>query len=85
MQTIPLLIIDDLGTEEVPAGIRLSEMLQILNLRTRGPTTTLISSNLSPHQLTEMYDERLVSRLYGHFKVIPFSGRDIRLRRGDSG
>ncbi|NLL65764.1 MAG: ATP-binding protein [Clostridiaceae bacterium] len=85
LQTIPLLIIDDLGTEEVPAGIRLSEMLQILNLRTCGPTTTLISSNLSPHQLTEMYDERLVSRLYGHFKVIPFSGRDIRLRRGDSG
>ncbi|HHX36398.1 MAG TPA: ATP-binding protein [Clostridiaceae bacterium] len=82
LQTIPLLIIDDLGTEEVPAGIRLSELLQIINVRSRGQTSTLISSNLSPRELTEMYDERLVSRLYGNFKVIQFKGRDIRLRRG---
>lgn len=81
LTTAPLLIIDDLGTENAPPAERLTEWLQLLNIRAHAPVNTIISTNLDARELKQMYDERLLSRIYGGFKPIAFSGNDLRLMR----
>lgn len=78
---VPLLILDDLGAENAEASTRLSEWLQLINYRVRAAASTIISTNLAAADLAAMYDERLLSRLYGHFQGIAFDGADLRLKR----
>lgn len=79
---VPLLILDDLGAENAEASTRLSEWLQLINYRVRAATATIVSTNLAAADLAAMYDERLLSRLYGHFQGIAFDGADLRLKWG---
>lgn len=76
-----LLIIDDLGTES-PTAMRYSELLNILDTRTsndtRKPCKTIIVTNIDLKKLFEYYDERIVSRILGHFDIFRFAGDDIR-------
>ena len=83
--SVPLLIIDDLGTESATAA-KFTELINILDTRSRNtgrcPRRTLISTNLSPKDLYRFYDERIISRLLGDsFTLCIFSGDDIRLSR----
>jgi DNA replication protein DnaC len=79
--TADLLIVDDLGTEHATPGERLSEWLNLINARASAERRTLISTNLDLTALHSMYDERLMSRLLGNFRLIPFWGKDVRLAR----
>lgn len=76
---VNLLIIDDLGTENLTAA-KFEELFTILNSRliTLG-TKTIISTNLSLEDLAKTYDHRILSRLMGNFIILRFYGDDIRL------
>ncbi len=78
---VNLLIIDDLGTENLTPA-KFEELFTILNSRLITPKTkTIISTNLSLEDLARTYDHRILSRLMGNFIVLRFYGDDIRLLR----
>lgn len=72
-----LLLIDDLGTEYTSAA-RYPELLQVLDQRNGPDRRTVLSSNVEAGLMRELYDERLLSRLYGGFAVYRFIGEDVR-------
>ncbi|MGL5821975.1 MAG: ATP-binding protein [Sarcina sp.] len=73
-----LLIIDDLGTEQI-TDFSISELFTFLNKKLLKQKKMLISTNLSPDALKNNYDERIYSRLIGNFTTLPFIGDDIRI------
>ncbi len=79
---VELLIIDDLGTENMTEARR-SELFNILNTRllnsAKKHTKTVISTNKDLKELVNYYDQRIVSRILGNFEVCRFFGRDLRL------
>lgn len=78
---VNLLIIDDLGTENLTAA-KFAELFTILNSRLITPKTkTIISTNLSLEDLSKNYDSRILSRLIGNFTICRFFGEDIRLKK----
>ncbi len=76
--TADLLIVDDLGTESINS-VTTTELFNILNTRFQQAKSTLISSNLSPKSLSDIYSERVSSRIMGEFRVFEFFGYDNRL------
>ena len=82
---VDLLIIDDLGTESTNS-IKCEELFNIINSRLLNQTNnyfakTIISTNLNLKELSEKYDERIVSRLIGSYDICRFFGDDIRLQK----
>lgn len=78
---VNLLVIDDLGTENLTAA-KFEELFTIINSRLITPNTkTIISTNLSLEELAKTYDHRIISRLMGNFHIIRFYGDDIRLKK----
>lgn len=75
-----LLIIDDLGTELNNTFANI-EIFNILNNRLINGKKTIISTNLTPLQLREIYSDRVSSRLFGNFKLLKFFGPDLRWER----
>ena len=79
-----LLIIDDLGTEN-SNNMKYSELFNILNTRLLNQnnhvTKTIISTNLSLNHLFKTYDERIFSRLVGHYNICRFFGEDLRYKK----
>jgi DNA replication protein DnaC len=79
--SVELLIIDDLGTETL-SDSRYAEILNILNSRQSQDTIsackTIISTNVGPKKLFELYTERITSRIVGYFDRLVLSGKDIR-------
>ena len=73
-----LLILDDLGSE-FTTQYTTASLFDIINSRLITGKKTLINTNLSMTELEEKYGERVVSRLFGHFKVLQFIGSDIRI------
>ena len=78
-----LLIVDDLGTEAITAA-RYSEFLTLLNSRYPdvpgvNARSTIISTNNDLKSLRKIYDERVISRIIGGYKIISFFGNDLRL------
>lgn len=73
-----LLIIDDLGTEHVNA-FTVSKLFYCVNERLNAGKSTLISTNLSPGALRDLYTERVASRILAGFEPVSFSGKDIRI------
>lgn len=82
--TVDLLIIDDLGTENINA-LKFAELFNIINTRLLNQnnhiTKTIISTNLSIENLFKNYDERIVSRLVGSYNICRFFGDDIRFMK----
>lgn len=77
---VNLLIIDDLGTENLTAA-KFAELFTVINARLLNPKTkTIISTNLSLENLAKNYDSRILSRLIGNFHICRFIGDDIRLK-----
>lgn len=75
-----LLIIDDLGAE-MGGNMAESTLYNILNARMNAQLPTLISTNLSPNEIKAKYDDRIISRLFGQFMLLRFTGKDIRLQK----
>lgn len=75
-----LLIVDDLGTELVNTFTNAS-LFQCLNTRLAAKKPIVISTNLSPRDLREVYTERISSRIMGNFTFIRLFGEDIRTNR----
>ena len=75
-----LLIIDDLGTEFVTA-YSTAALFDIINTRQIQEKSTIISTNLTGEGLENIYGRRFTSRLFGTYKVVPFIGKDLRLRK----
>lgn len=74
----PVLLIDDLGTEILNA-LTISMLFEVISVRGRFLRTTIISTNLSPNELEARYTPRIASRILGTYKLMPLSGRDLRL------
>jgi len=75
-----LLILDDLGTEMLTAFSQ-SALYNLIDGRLRSGRKTVISTNLTPDELTLRYGPQLGSRLNGEYLRLEFLGRDIRAVR----
>lgn len=75
-----LLIIDDLGTECLTPYTS-STFFNLLNTRIIHHRPILISTNLNRVSLEKNYGERVLSRLFGEFRVLLFSGTDVRMQK----
>ena len=79
-----LLIIDDLGTENLNS-LKFTELFNVINTRLLNQnnhiTKTIISTNLSLNNLFQNYDERIFSRLVGYYNICRFYGEDIRINK----
>ena len=74
-----LLIIDDLGTE-FTNQFTVSCLYNLINTRQNAGRKTIISTNLSPKELTEKYEDRIYSRMMGvDSKILLFVGKDRRI------
>lgn len=72
-----LLIIDDLGTE-VSNTFTNAEIFNIVNTRIIAGKKTLISTNLTPKEISEIYTDRVFSRILDKFIPLKFYGKDLR-------
>lgn len=75
-----LLIIDDLGAE-LNSNMAESALYLILNARMNSLLPTIINTNLAPKDMRSKYDSRIISRLFGQFSILQFSGTDIRMKK----
>lgn len=75
-----VLIIDDLGSEPILKNITIEYLFNIINTRQRRYKPTLISTNLSPENILNRYDERIYSRLANKLVCLnlEFTGIDMR-------
>ncbi len=74
-----LLIIDDLGTEQVNS-FTITTLFTCLNERFLNKKSTIISTNMSPKAISETYTERIYSRLVGNYTFCKLCGPDIRFK-----
>jgi DNA replication protein DnaC len=79
--TVPLLLIDDLGTEPMMQNITMEYLFTILNERRNGELHTVIASNLSIDKLQDRYGERVFSRLVNvdDTHQLQLTGENLRL------
>ena len=75
-----LLILDDLGTE-VQSSYITSCIGELIDARVARKLPTIITTNLNPSELERRYGERTVSRIFGTYTALRFSGSDIRLKK----
>jgi len=75
-----LLIVDDLGTE-MTNTFTLACLYNVINTRLNNGLSTVINTNLSFTELRSRYADRITSRLFGEFRLLVFSGRDIRAQK----
>ena len=82
INTVDLLIIDDLGTEAINT-MKTTELFNVINTRLLNQenhiTKTIISTNLNLQELYDNYEERIVSRIIGNYDSCYFYGEDIRI------
>lgn len=72
-----LTILDDLGSE-FSSQFNSASIYNILNSRLNMGKPTVVSTNLSLDELTQKYDDRIISRLTGMFYTLRFIGEDVR-------
>lgn len=78
-----LLIIDDLGTELSNAFTN-AEIFNIVNTRLIDGTKTIISTNLTPDEISNIYTDRVFSRILEKFIPLKFFGPDLRYYRWEA-
>lgn len=79
---VPLLLIDDLGTEPMMRNITVEYLFTLLNERNAARRHTVVATNLTIPQLKERYGERVASRLLDRTicGTLQFKGKDLRQR-----
>ncbi len=75
-----LLIIDDLGTESILQNVTREYLYLIISERNIRDKNTVITTNLMPNQIFDIYDERIYSRMIDKNKslLIKMEGTDLR-------
>lgn len=81
--TCDLLIIDDLGSERILNNVTRECLYIIISERSRKKLKTVITTNLSPDAIMEVYDERIFSRIINKREsiLIKMDGDDLRLKK----
>ena len=81
---VPLLIIDDLGSESVIPNISEEALFSVLNERIHQGKPTVIATNLSYAALQDRYGERVTSRLADRTvtQAIQLTGENLRRKQG---
>lgn len=75
-----LLIIDDLGSENITkSGV--SFLFDLLNERLDRNKKMIINSNFTMNEISRTYSARITSRFYEHFRILHFTGEDIRIQK----
>jgi len=79
---VPLLLIDDLGTEPMLHNITIEYLFTLFNERSAAGRHTVIATNLTPPQFKDRYGERVASRILDkiHGDVILLTGKDVRFQ-----
>ncbi|MDQ0508535.1 DNA replication protein dnaC [Aedoeadaptatus ivorii] len=72
-----LLIVDDLGTE-LSNSFTNSQLFNIINTRLIDGKKTIISTNLTPREISSVYGDRIFSRIFHKFVPVAFYGPDLR-------
>ena len=77
---VPLLLIDDLGSEPMLRNVTVEYLFMLLNERFAARRHTIIATNLTPVQLKARYGERVASRLLdrGTVACVQLKGKDLR-------
>jgi len=75
-----LLIIDDIGAE-IANQFTVSCLYNVINTRLNRKKPTIISTNLNQEEFRKRYWDRITSRVFGEFLVLPFVGTDIRQQK----
>ena len=75
-----LLIIDDLGTELV-SQFSTSCLYNLINSRIIRKKSTIINTNFTKEEMRKKYQDRITSRIFGEYLVLPFAGTDIREKK----
>jgi DNA replication protein DnaC len=79
-QSVPLLVLDDLGSEPIIPNVSSEWLFAVLNERTASNSATVFISNLSLAGLQERYGERISSRLYDQNTTVclQLTGKNLR-------
>jgi len=75
-----LLIIDDLGTEVINQ-FTVSCIYNVINTRLNKSLSTVLSTNLTQNDFRQKYWDRITSRVFGEYKLLMFSGVDVRKQK----
>lgn len=75
-----LLILDDLGSEMTTPFVQ-SSLYELVNQRLLGRKATVVSTNLTPEELSRRYSLQSASRLLGEYQLLQFQGPDIRRKK----
>lgn len=75
-----LLIIDDLGTELTNSFVS-SQLFLCINERIMRRRSTIISTNLTLEDFSELYSERTFSRIASNYQMLKLIGKDIRIQK----
>ncbi len=78
--TCDLLIIDDLGAEIINQ-FTVSCLYNVINTRINRRKPTILSTNLTQEEFKKKYWDRIWSRVFGEFLILPFAGDDIRIKK----
>lgn len=77
VKDIPLLVLDDLGSENTEGWV-MTKVDAIISERYNRCRSTIITTNLSTDQLKGVYAERIIDRLRSTMTVINCHGRSLR-------
>lgn len=75
-----LLIIDDLGTELINQ-FSVSTLYNLINSRISRRKPVIISTNFGKDDILQKYTDRITSRIFGEYIVLPFVGEDVRKQK----
>ncbi|MBR3430283.1 MAG: ATP-binding protein [Clostridia bacterium] len=80
LMEVPVLMLDDLGSEPLMQNITVEQLFYLLNERQNRGHSTVISTNLNLQELRERYTERIVSRLNNpkNCLILTLAGKDLR-------
>ena len=80
LEEVPVLMLDDLGSEPLMQNITVEQFFQLINERQSRGLSTVISTNLTLKELRERYTERIASRLNDpqNCRIILLEGNDLR-------
>ena len=76
-----VLIIDDLGAEPVIRNVTQEHIYNIINERLFHKRAFIITTNLTPAEIRDRYDQRITSRILADSTTtcLEFKGNDLRL------
>lgn len=79
---VPLLLLDDLGTEPLLETVTVEQLFNLINERQSAHLCTVLSTNLSLTEIKNRYTERISSRLLDKraCQALHFLGEDVRLK-----